>query len=171
MKHPFLSAVLATATFLTLTVAPAAAQYSSPMRDVDNPARQPFAITKNVVPFFGTATSLDASNPVLTVPAGKRLVIETVSVNANLQSGQVGLARIGTTAGGGGASFIFPLAKTYNYTSLGTNFDIYPIPTSLCGSWNHRLRPSLTKHHRGRKRGRGLRVLHFGLLRQSALVL
>jgi hypothetical protein len=57
-----------------------------PVRDVDNPARQPF-LTSTFASLADGSTFV-AANPNISVPAGKRLVIEQISLSANLPSGQ-----------------------------------------------------------------------------------
>lgn len=57
-----------------------------PVRDVDNPVRQPFH--RSVFASLPDGTTFLASDPGLTPPAGKRLVIEQISIGANLPAGQ-----------------------------------------------------------------------------------
>jgi hypothetical protein len=125
MKTKMLRFVLGIAlpvSALIFTAAPASAQYSSPMRDIDNPARQPFNFGKNLVLSFNTPSQLFLSDPSFTVPAGKRLVIETLSIYVALAPGQLGLVKLGTLAGGVGVTHVFPLTKTY---SLSSGEDVY----------------------------------------------
>jgi hypothetical protein len=56
------------------------------VRDVDNPARQPFKDTLNFV--FDNGESGSYAYSQLVVPVGKRLVIEYISANAFLLKGQ-----------------------------------------------------------------------------------
>jgi hypothetical protein len=56
-----------------------------PVRDVDNPARQPVSATANCSE--STGTNCEAT--IYSVPAGKRLVIEYVSFQARVPFGQV----------------------------------------------------------------------------------
>jgi hypothetical protein len=61
-----------TAVALTLSAVPTFAQYSSPIHDVDNPARQPVHLQQ-----------ADSPNGVFSftvVPANKRLVVENINV-------------------------------------------------------------------------------------------
>jgi hypothetical protein len=61
-----------------------------PVRDVDNPARQPFSHTFGFISSIGSATgtvSPESQGP-FTVPAGKRLVIEDASAQVLLPVGQ-----------------------------------------------------------------------------------
>lgn len=99
--------------------------------DVDNPAFQPFQIH----------FPLGTDSPQLTVPAGKRLVIEHVTGNA-FSSGDVFWMAVLTTAGGEFASHLFPMTKvgvapsgnnvyvasaqTRIYADPGTNVSIQP---------------------------------------------
>src|SRR6266568_4786805 len=57
-----------------------------PVRDVDNPARQPFQA--EVVGGFADGASTTGDIPITTVPAGKVLVIEHVSVFGAMLPGQ-----------------------------------------------------------------------------------
>ena len=68
-----------------------------PMFDVDNPARHPFQET--LVKILSPGEANGGSS--LTVPAGKRLVIEYVSGEANATPGQGLWLSIITTIGGG----------------------------------------------------------------------
>ena len=63
--------------FLGALSVPSLAQYSSPMRDVENPARTPVRVltSVNVAAMFGGSFG----NPIYQVPAGKRLVIDFLS--------------------------------------------------------------------------------------------
>ena len=67
-----------------------------PVRDVDNPARQPvhFAASCSVVK-GGTCQRV-----IYVVPAGKRFVIEYASMEASLSDDRTPLMRISTTVGG-----------------------------------------------------------------------
>jgi len=56
-----------------------------PVRDVDNPARQPFQ-AGGFAPFSANETNVIVN--IATVPTGKRLVIEHVSVSCSLPTGQ-----------------------------------------------------------------------------------
>ena len=73
--HCFRGAVLA-AGFLT-AASSAFAQYSTPIHDMDNPARQPF---KNFVTGLPVNANAIVDQDLVTVPAGKRLVLEYVNV-------------------------------------------------------------------------------------------
>ncbi len=57
-----------------------------PVRDVDNPARQPFQV--QVVGDFADGASTTGDIPITTVPAGKLLVIEYVSLFGSMLTGQ-----------------------------------------------------------------------------------
>lgn len=71
---------------------------SSPLyvRDVDNPAQQPFQRELDAHFSPGSSSASDS----LTVPAGKRLVIEFAAETVNLPAGQHMWVRIQTTANG-----------------------------------------------------------------------
>ena len=94
------------------------------IRDKDNPALQP-------VQFSGVQIGGASSTTILTVPAGKRLVIETVSGNMNILNGQKFLALSVGTTGGGSAS---QLSHYFTPIFTGTqgSFDFY--------SFNHSVR-------------------------------
>ena len=66
------------------------------VRDVDNPAQQPFQRELDAHFTPGSSSATDS----LTVPAGKRLVIEFASETVNLPTGQHMWLRIQTTANG-----------------------------------------------------------------------
>ena len=68
-------AVAATA-FAVFSPMAAHAQYSSPIHDVDNGARQPVQFNFGVA---GSTSSVSVSGNAYQVPAGKRLVIETIT--------------------------------------------------------------------------------------------
>src|SRR5260370_33593446 len=70
---------------------PAYAQYSSPTRDVDNGARQPVNFSFTLTVLSGTPPGVDYTS--VTIPAGKRLVIETVSYSAAVNAGEQGKIR------------------------------------------------------------------------------
>jgi hypothetical protein len=89
-----------------LALAPAMAQYSSPTRNVDDAARNPFtydaniALPNNVFSAFGNS---------ILVPSGKRLVIDTVSVDGIQIPGSYGFFKIFVTGGSLGVNHVFPL--------------------------------------------------------------
>lgn len=90
-------AALAAVALTTFTV-PSIAQYSSPMHDVDNGARQPvqFQILLNGTdgsPSLGT-------NNAYQVPSGKRLVIEQITGRAGLPSPEIIEGKLTLTAAG-----------------------------------------------------------------------
>ena len=57
-----------------------------PVRDVDNPGRKP--LCKHEAVAFGVSDTLESTGVMFTVPAGKLLVIEYVSVHAFMPAGQ-----------------------------------------------------------------------------------
>ena len=86
-----------------------------PVRDVDNPARQPFQATLEEPP-------VGAPPRVVTVPAGKRLVIEYVSANViagDLQCGAPPRYALTTTAAGVAQAHFFYPEFTGNVGSAG----------------------------------------------------
>lgn len=88
-------AALAAVALTTLTV-PSMAQYSSPMRDVDNGARQPVQF---VISLDGADGSTNIGGTAYQVPAGKRLVIEQITGNVGLPSPQWVECKLGLTTG------------------------------------------------------------------------
>lgn len=75
------------------------------VRDTDNPARQPVQAQAAC-----QANNVIGCLPIIyTVPAGKRLVIEFASMNANLPAGQTAQLAIQTSAGGETVNHHFPL--------------------------------------------------------------
>ena len=89
------------------------AQYSAPIHDVDNPARQPWAC--GIANYTSAVTNRNQfSCPA--VPAGKRLVIEFVSLRIELPAGvQIdGLSLIATTAGVSHAHYAILIASPAN---------------------------------------------------------
>jgi hypothetical protein len=96
------------------------------VRDVDNPAYHPFSTTVSCqVP--ANSGECDASFP---VPAGMQLVIETVSIFAQLQSGQRPLVFLQSSAGGFTAEASIPLTFTGNF-SPNSPFDTYSVTQAL----------------------------------------
>ena len=65
---------------------PTAVQGTVNVKDVDQPARQPFADLKSISYDDGVAQAFTDFDP---VPAGKRLVIETVTVRTQAAAGQI----------------------------------------------------------------------------------
>ncbi|MBI4877168.1 MAG: hypothetical protein HY822_21245 [Acidobacteria bacterium] len=102
-----------------MTGVTALAQYSQPVRDVENPARSPFWS------FDGGPISLSTANVILnmgTVPAGQRLVIEHVAVQCtgdaddNISQATISVYK---KTGGGWTSWSVPLAVR----NQGTGYD------------------------------------------------
>ena len=87
-------AALAAVALITLTV-PSMAQYSSPMHDVDDAARQPVQFDAT----FQTSNTGAVITPYV-VPAGKRLVIELITGRVDVPPGQRIEALLTVTAGG-----------------------------------------------------------------------
>jgi len=88
------------------------------VRDADNQARQPFTARYGIGQGNGESSS---EAIVLTVPAGKRAVIETVAVSLDVGPGQVPAAKITSglaNAFGGFADFPLPL------TPQGSSFGL-----------------------------------------------
>jgi hypothetical protein len=103
---------------------PAFAQYSSPMRDVDNGARQPanFFFLVGVPNGQGQASNQTA----VTIPAGKRLVIETISYTGQVVSGEIGFLNVATTSGVGttaGATYASHVIPMFKLTTVAPSWD------------------------------------------------
>ena len=94
---------------------PVYAQFSSPMRDVDNGARQPVNFSASLVVNNGNQGGFNST--AVTIPAGKRLVIETISFLGLVTHGETGygsiqvMAGAGTAAGATSATHIIPMVK------------------------------------------------------------
>lgn len=63
--------------------------YSSPMRDVDNPARQPVNLQNNVDVLSNNINGI--SHGIYTVPAGKRLMIDYIGLYNGLPNTKTAL--------------------------------------------------------------------------------
>lgn len=90
-----------------------------PVRDVDNPARQPFQVQGEGAFAFSTTFS----TTVFTVPANKRLVIQFASALVNVPVGQKVRLRVGKLGGGGAAFLVATLQGTF--TPIATPADFY----------------------------------------------
>jgi hypothetical protein len=94
---------------------PVHAQFSSPMRDVDNGARQPVNFSASLVVNSGDQGG--SNSTAVTIPAGKRLVIETISFFGIVAHGEMGFGKIFVTAGAGTAfgatngAHVIPMVK------------------------------------------------------------
>lgn len=94
---------------------PAAVQGTVSVKDVDQPALQPFADLKSLSFDDGEAQKFINFDP---VPAGKRLVIETVTVRTQAAAGQVWDVHMFVTTNGA------PVAHTLGLTTFQTLGDI-----------------------------------------------
>lgn len=111
-------AVAATA-FVVFSPMAAHAQYSSPIHDVDNPARQPFQIANMNLVF----PSLIATGRVLTtVPANKVLVVEYISAFCDNTAGLSSLASVDPSNTQTGNQYLFDLN---NNNKLSTFIRLY----------------------------------------------
>lgn len=103
-----------------------------PVRDVDNPARQPVQAHASC---DGTGAT-GCSTSIFVVPPGKRLVIEYASMQAGIPAGQVALFEIQTIAGGasGSVEHSFPLSAPSvsgfggGLTAVGQQVRVYADP-------------------------------------------
>jgi hypothetical protein len=97
---------------------PVFAQYSTPMRDVDNGARQP--VNYSVQVFVLAGSGIGTNSTTVTVPNGKRLVIETISFIGLVPNTETGYLMITVTAGAGTPSgatttdHFIPMVKFYS---------------------------------------------------------
>src|SRR5437868_6294201 len=113
-----LFAALALVGGLTLSL-PVYGQFSSPMRDVDNGARQP--VNFGMIIFVNAGSGQGFNNTAVTIPAGKRLVIETIGFQGQVASGEIGFLNIQLTAGAGtaaGATFANHVMPAVKLTSV-----------------------------------------------------
>jgi hypothetical protein len=88
-------AAMAAVALMTFTI-PGLAQYSAPVHDVDNGARQPVAFNISLNGADGTP---NIGGPAYQVPAGKRLVIEQITGRLSVDSPQWIEVRLGLTTG------------------------------------------------------------------------
>lgn len=81
----------------------------TPVRDVDQPARNPHQDGFG----FATANSITTEVDLSTVPNGKQLVIEYISATASVPAGQSGFFFIQTKAGGVTANHTVPVVQSF----------------------------------------------------------
>jgi hypothetical protein len=86
----------------------------TPVRDVDNPAGNPHSDGIGFTFASGITTTVNLTP----VPAGKRLVIEYVSVTASVPSGQTGFFFIDSRAGGVLAVHSIPATQKFADTAF-----------------------------------------------------
>jgi hypothetical protein len=98
--------------------AAASAQYSTPMRDVENPARTPFQASGSVT--FDTPFAGIFGTPLYEVPTGRRAVIEYVSVRCSSPAGNPMVSAViqvtELTGGGGSIARSFQIPITFQGT-------------------------------------------------------
>ncbi|HTD17017.1 MAG TPA: hypothetical protein VK673_17675 [Chthoniobacterales bacterium] len=90
------------------------AQFSTPIHDVDNAARQPVQFVADLGFADGSSNSFSFFG--FTVPAGKRLVIETISAEIFVPIGQQVSAQVNTRMDNGFSPFVI-LPFTYKFTN------------------------------------------------------
>jgi hypothetical protein len=99
------------------------------VRDADNPTRQPLQAADEC-----QAPSSGCGGTIYTVPLGKRLVIEYVSMTASIPVGEVAELRVQTTAGGAGIVHYLPLTAPavlfngFGRVSTGQQLRLYVDP-------------------------------------------
>jgi hypothetical protein len=101
-----------------------------PVRDVENPARQPFQQEL----FLSTPDGLLGANDQFTVPSGKRLVIEFVSFTMNWPAGQLTTRAFINVcnASGNACPVSFYVPASFQATEFGgTDFFVASSPTRL----------------------------------------
>lgn len=92
------------------------------VKDVDSPASQPFAFSSNVTGFGASSRSLEL--PLITVPAGKRAVVEHVSCINYLASG-INFVRLEIRFVTGGVERRHQFVHTFVGGSLSSGLDIW----------------------------------------------
>jgi hypothetical protein len=100
-----------------LAIGSAFAQYSSPVRSVDDPGRTPAAFSGQLN--FTASSSAAGDSTTVVVPAGKRLVIDQVFFYSYMQTGYAPLGvTIYLTMGGKQVQFAYniPIYSTINST-------------------------------------------------------
>jgi hypothetical protein len=90
------------------------------VRDVDQPARQPFAATLHFVFEDGNRNAFAHLG---VVPAGKRLVVESVSYKANVISGQIAEGAIRVTTNGKTCDYMVPPVFVRTFLAGATQVD------------------------------------------------
>lgn len=125
---------IATGVAAALLAASASAQRSTPVRDVENPARSPLAATGSVDVPVGFTGSFNTS--LVTLDADQRYVLEFASVRCTTPSGNapttVSLGIVENTAGGGVITrpFEIPL-RLQGTTPGGTSTYVGALATRL----------------------------------------
>jgi len=113
----------------TLFTGHAHAQFSSPIHDVDNAARQPVAFFADVA--FADGSSFSGTSFGFTVPAGKRLVIETISAEIPVPVGQQVTAQINTGLNNFFPIVFLPFNSKFADNSLSQDTYIATIPVRM----------------------------------------
>jgi hypothetical protein len=98
-----------------------------PVRDVDNPARQSFQRELDPLVPSGSFSASDS----LTVPAGKRFVIEFASASIDTTAGTKMWVRIQTTSSGVGLSYSLLPQLQGNFGADGSDFLLASQPMKL----------------------------------------
>lgn len=107
---------------ITMAAATASAQFSQPVRDVENPARTPFVLRGSC-----SAQADDwptSCQPTATIAAGYRMVIETVSYGGTFANAAYRTVAVVTTVDGIGPNeFYLPVRDAGQIPS--TNYVVY----------------------------------------------
>ena len=111
-RYPSTIARIAAAATLGLLATAAGAQYSTPVRDVENPARTRFMESGLVTM---DPNNVGNADDIVVVPAGKRMVIEQASVRCWQDDGNIVTTRIVVThvSAGSSASINFDIPLRY----------------------------------------------------------
>jgi len=126
---------------------PLCAQYSTPMHDVDAGARQP--VNFQVIIGVCTGCNQGSDTTTVTIPAGKRLVIETISGLAIVTIGETGYLQVQVTAGAGTpagatqAMHTIPMVKLtgnpfFDYLGCNASLRVYADAGSTVGLFYNR---------------------------------
>ena len=107
----------ATALLLALAAVPAMAQFSTPIRDVENPARSPFRASATINVAAGFAGVLHS--PLASIPENRRLVIETVSVRC---------------ASAVGNNIVYSDIRVTERVGLGSTGHVFQVPIRFQGT-------------------------------------
>jgi hypothetical protein len=102
--------------------------YSSPMRDVDNPARQPVNLQEGITVLpnhRGGSTSV-----IYTVPAGKRLIIDYIGAYSSVFNGETALLIEVSAYDPNGSPTSYAIAPLTNGAPYADHNDVHPVIAS-----------------------------------------
>ncbi|MBZ5605890.1 MAG: hypothetical protein LAO79_26625 [Acidobacteriia bacterium] len=107
-----------------LAMVPVSAQYSTPMRDVDNVGRNPTAFTAN---FSVAGSAFSGSVNLPAVPSGKRLVIDHITINGMLFPTDTASIALTMTSGGSLVLHYLPFPHVGSIGSLDLCVGTFPV--------------------------------------------